>query len=85
MSLYLPHENRRVGITLKEKDIAISSIITAVEANDDSPFWTIYFGRKINGPNGTSMDDRGSVVIEEKFILDILQQIDSFKKGDRNE
>ena len=81
MSLLKPKDNSRVGVTFNNGIYSISSIINEVEVDNDSPFWSIYFGKRVNNGEGPPLDDRGVVILEESLVRDILNQIDVRRKG----
>lgn len=83
MSLITPATDSRIGIILNEGNVTTSSIIVAVEAENDSPFWSIHFGRKINNGDSSPLDSRGTVVLEENMIRDILTQIDLMREKEK--
>lgn len=85
MALINPRDNNRIGIvctTSGGESVPISSIINAVELMEDSPFWVFHFGKKIPIGEGQFLDDRGSVILEEATIRNILKHIDSGLKGE---
>ena len=85
MSLIDLDRDYRVGIIANHdnSEIALSSMVVAVEVSEDSPFWVIQFGRKIENGEGSPIDDRGSLVVEEDMIRDIIYQIDLKKERKR--
>ena len=84
MSLFKPSKSSRVGVVANHdnNEISLSSMVVAIEASPDSPFWIINFGRKIENGEDNPLDDRGSMILEEEMIRDIIQQIDFEKKGE---
>lgn len=87
MSLFVPTENNRIGVTLTTEysTATSSSLIEAVEFDSSSPFWTIHFGRKIeNGAYGP-MDDRGVVIVEEAMIRDLIDCVNLKREQEKCE
>ncbi len=78
MSIINPQRNNRIGIDVINNDgekVSITSMVKAVEVSDDSPFWTIHFGRKIDNGKNPPLDDRGTIVLEESMIREIITYI----------
>jgi hypothetical protein len=82
MSILKPEIDSRIGVAFNNEAYSVSSIITAVEVDEDSPFWSIHFGKKVNNGEGPPMDDRGVVVLEESMIRDIIAQINAKNRGE---
>lgn len=74
MSLILPKQDNRIGISLMCEGgelLTHSSLITAIEIERDSPFWHIHFG----STSDHGFDDRGVVILEESLLREMFNAL----------